>query len=53
MAKMSQKMMQTINTLKMLGMAWTRAFTTTLKCKVSVQLALKLLIRKGGLMLLD
>ena len=29
MAKMSQKMIQTINTLKILGIAWTRALTTT------------------------
>ena len=29
MAKINQKMIQTISTLKMLGMAWTRALTTT------------------------
>ena len=29
MAKMSHKMRQTSSTLKMLGMAWMRAFTTT------------------------
>ena len=34
MAKMSQKMRQTSRTLNMLGMAWTRAFTTTWRSRL-------------------
>jgi len=51
-AKISQKMIQTINTLKMLGMAWTRAFTTT-RIPCILDIALRGLKARRVLMVLN